>query len=62
VCTTTEDCPPELFCPAFAGDLQAHCRSPRIPGCANGVVDEGEACDDANFLPHDGCSPDCLDE
>lgn len=27
--------------------------------CGNGVLDAGEACDDGNFAPRDGCSPTC---
>ncbi len=27
--------------------------------CGNGIVDGDEVCDDGNFLPGDGCSPDC---
>lgn len=29
-------------------------------GCGNGVVDQGEACDDGNTVSGDGCSADCL--
>src|SRR5262249_40959657 len=29
------------------------------PGCGNGVVDPGEACDDGNSVSGDGCEPDC---
>jgi cysteine-rich repeat protein len=29
------------------------------PGCGDGTVDEGEACDDGNDNPFDGCLPDC---
>ncbi len=28
--------------------------------CGNGIVEEGETCDDGNFASQDGCSPDCL--
>lgn len=28
-------------------------------GCGNGLLDSGEACDDANAVPGDGCSADC---
>ena len=28
-------------------------------GCGNGRVDPGEACDDKNTVPNDGCSADC---
>jgi ELWxxDGT repeat protein/cysteine-rich repeat protein len=27
--------------------------------CGNGIVDPGEACDDADAVPFDGCQPDC---
>ena len=27
--------------------------------CANGILDENEACDDGNLIAGDGCSPDC---
>ena len=30
--------------------------------CGNGVVEEGEACDDGNTLPGDGCRADCTIE
>ncbi len=30
--------------------------------CGDGVVDAGEACDDGNQTPCDGCSFDCVDE
>ncbi len=29
------------------------------PGCGDGVLQVGEACDDANLLPNDGCDPTC---
>ncbi|HMJ16426.1 MAG TPA: DUF4215 domain-containing protein [Polyangiaceae bacterium] len=29
------------------------------PECGNGVREHGEACDDGNTLPDDGCSPTC---
>ena len=41
------------------------CDSPECPACGppsncgNGVVDEGESCDDGNLRPNDGCSPSC---
>ena len=31
-------------------------------GCGNGILDPGEACDDGNLLPGDGCSAVCLEE
>lgn len=30
--------------------------------CGDGYLDPGEECDDGNFLPNDGCSPDCRRE
>lgn len=30
--------------------------------CGNGMVESGEACDDGNGLPGDGCTPDCRAE
>jgi cysteine-rich repeat protein len=29
------------------------------PGCGNGVLEEGEACDDGNWKPGDGCNAKC---
>jgi cysteine-rich repeat protein len=31
-----------------------------LPECGNGVVEDGEACDDGNTEDHDACSSDCL--
>jgi cysteine-rich repeat protein len=28
--------------------------------CGNGVVEPGEACDDGNAVPFDGCTPECV--
>ena len=30
-----------------------------LPTCGNGRLDPGEACDDGNAIPGDGCSADC---
>ena len=30
--------------------------------CGNGILEEGEACDDGNTLAGDGCSPTCRPE
>lgn len=30
-----------------------------IPRCGDGIWDAGEACDDGNTIPNDGCAPDC---
>lgn len=29
------------------------------PGCGNGLIEEGEECDDGNSVVGDGCDPDC---
>jgi len=33
-----------------------------VPGCGNGVLEQGEECDDGNNLPGDGCDPVCKKE
>lgn len=32
---------------------------PKVPVCGDGIIDPGEACDDGNVTPNDGCSLDC---
>lgn len=32
---------------------------PPVPGCGDGVVDDGEECDDGNEVDGDGCNIDC---
>ncbi|HEV8324867.1 MAG TPA: DUF4215 domain-containing protein [Myxococcota bacterium] len=32
----------------------------QLPSCGDGVTDTGEQCDDANFIPGDGCDAACL--
>jgi cysteine-rich repeat protein len=39
----------------------ANIRAPATP-CGNGVVDDGEECDDGNLTPEDGCDLDCRRE
>jgi cysteine-rich repeat protein len=38
--------------------------SPKVtlPVCGNGILEEGEACDDGNIDPGDGCGPLCAEE
>ena len=39
------------------------CQAEPIPNCCgDGVLDEGEACDDGNDVGGDGCSPTCTNE
>jgi cysteine-rich repeat protein len=33
-----------------------------LPVCGNGILEEGEACDDGNTDPADGCGPLCTEE
>jgi cysteine-rich repeat protein len=33
-----------------------------VPGCGNGVLDDGEACDDGNQMSGDGCNASCTQE
>jgi len=33
-----------------------------LPVCGNGILEEGEACDDGNTDPADGCGPLCVQE
>ena len=32
------------------------------PVCGNGILEEGEECDDGNLINHDGCSNECKNE
>jgi cysteine-rich repeat protein len=53
-------------------ELGETCDPPFLPGfclfnctitsCGNGVVDEGEECDDNNFIAGDGCSFNCVSQ
>src|SRR5262249_27050647 len=41
-------------------DCRVTCSHDPIPNCCgNHIVEAGEACDDGNVLPFDGCSPQC---
>src|SRR5450432_4317989 len=52
VCSSGIICPDPLQCAA----VQAVCIT---NNCGNGVVDQGEVCDDGNIVNGDGCSSDC---
>ncbi|WP_428262798.1 hypothetical protein [Haliangium sp.] len=52
LCTSGVRCPPEAECTADGDGC-------RFDQCGNGVVDEGEACDDGNVASLDGCKGDC---
>ena len=55
---TSTQCPSGVICPAGM-----HCAKSQpiciVGGCGDGVVDEGEVCDDGNNVSGDGCSADC---
>ncbi|MFO0590396.1 MAG: DUF4215 domain-containing protein [Polyangiaceae bacterium] len=43
-----------------AEETPAACRPDcTLPRCGDGILDDGEACDDGNTLSGDGCSADC---
>jgi cysteine-rich repeat protein len=52
----TEGCLADVDC--ARGRCEASVCIP--PVCGNGVVDEGEECDDGNLFRFDGCLPDCV--
>ncbi|MDC0719560.1 DUF4215 domain-containing protein [Nannocystis bainbridge] len=66
--TTGEPCPiGQEGCPCGRGDACAPglecqaglCGPPAPPVCGDGEVEGGEACDDGNKIPGDGCENDC---
>lgn len=43
-------------------DLPDRCRADcQLPRCGDGIVDSGEACDDGNATPGDGCESTCVE-
>lgn len=54
-CDAAEDCPAAELCNTSA-DPNACVEA----GCGNGVLETGEACDDGNTSPGDGCDGQCL--
>lgn len=51
-----------LVLPACAGDITSPGGTTGGPDCGNGVVDNGEQCDDGNTAAGDGCSATCTTE
>ncbi len=49
-------------CRTDQGETCELCPNDCCPSCGNGVLDEGEECDDGNNTSGDGCSRGCTDE
>jgi len=65
-CDTVEDCPEDFECiqaqETWDGAAPGrYCKRWRAV-CGNGLLEEGEVCDDGNTDDGDGCSADCLHE
>ena len=46
-----------------ADDRDGRCvRGACVPACGDAVVDQGEQCDDGNYVNHDGCTSTCVAE
>jgi cysteine-rich repeat protein len=56
VCDENADCPANASLCNLAADPNV-CVA---PGCANGLVEPGEGCDDGNMANNDGCNSACL--
>ena len=57
-CVDVRDCDALADAGLITGD--AGCAPPPKPSvCGDAVIDPGEACDDGNVTPNDGCSLDC---
>ncbi|MBU1220485.1 DUF4215 domain-containing protein [Myxococcota bacterium] len=60
-------CRPEFdcgngICEEEDGEFCDVCPQDCCPDCGNGILDEGETCEDSNNVRYDGCSPGCMDE
>ncbi|MEC9071854.1 MAG: fibrinogen-like YCDxxxxGGGW domain-containing protein, partial [Myxococcota bacterium] len=58
---TSENCPDssETFFAVACDETRQFVIQVRRPSCGNGVVEDGEACDDGNQETSDGCTPEC---
>ncbi len=58
--TSCADADDGATCQVTAGvPGECHANVCRLPGCGNGALDGGEACDDGNNVGGDGCAADC---
>ncbi|NOS99972.1 MAG: hypothetical protein HOP29_05040 [Phycisphaerales bacterium] len=55
-------CAPVDNCHRAECDPVNGCVQAPSPCCGDGIVDDGEECDDGNNADGDGCSADCMDE
>ncbi|MEM9460993.1 MAG: hypothetical protein AAGF11_42910 [Myxococcota bacterium] len=58
-CTTPEAMGSSGDPPADPTSEPSEPSEPPVPGCGDGIVDEGEDCDDGNEIDGDGCNIDC---
>lgn len=56
-CHTDADCLDPDINPCVNGSCAG---KPRRPACGNGIVEDGETCDDGNTVDGDGCSSTCI--
>jgi len=59
--TTIEYCDP-VKCEPFCKSTKAPSINDSCSVCGNGIVEEGEVCDDGNIVSNDGCSGRCESE
>jgi cysteine-rich repeat protein len=57
-----EDWEDDAFSDVYAIDFAGPSRANPAPSCGDGVVDDGEDCDDGNHELWDGCDSDCKTE
>ncbi|MBQ4360320.1 MAG: DUF4215 domain-containing protein [Proteobacteria bacterium] len=60
----SEECKVESgwYCPRLGDPCKKIVENPDLANCGNGTLENGEACDDGNKQPGDGCSAACLIE
>lgn len=58
-CVDVRDCSALVEAGVADGGDSGCVAPPKAPVCGDGFIDPGEACDDGNLLPNDGCALDC---